>query len=158
MTAQSSNRQDVEQNGIDNIDPDELMANISRSNLGKTIVISTIFHIIFIGALSIGYIGQCIKYKRLDVKVAIKQEKARKKQEEEKKRRAELIEKAKAAAKKAAKSKQAAKKQPAKAPQSVKGKKRVPKILQEINEVSKERPKETEVKSLDDDLGLDELN
>ena len=45
--------------------PDDLMADISRSTLGRTLVISIVVHVILLGVTSIGFIGLCLKYDTL---------------------------------------------------------------------------------------------
>jgi hypothetical protein len=51
--------------------PDDLMAEISRSTLGRTVVISIVVHVLVLGVTSIGFIGLCLKYDTLHPKQAM---------------------------------------------------------------------------------------
>jgi hypothetical protein len=55
--------------------PDDLMAEISRSTLGRTLIVSLAVHALLIGVTSIGFIGLCVKYNSLHPKVAMAAEK-----------------------------------------------------------------------------------
>ena len=44
------------------IPPENLMRDINKSQISKTLVISLIIHLVLIALLSIGYIGLCMKY------------------------------------------------------------------------------------------------
>ncbi len=65
--------------------PDDLMADIARSRLGKTLLVSALIHVAFIGVTSIGFIRLCARYDTLDPKAAIaaEQKAAKEKEKEE---------------------------------------------------------------------------
>jgi len=62
--------------------PDELMANISRSTLGRTFVLSLIIHLAVIGLTSIRFAGLCIQYNTLQPREQIRAEKAEARRQE----------------------------------------------------------------------------
>jgi len=50
------------------VDPDSLMVEISRSVMGRMLVISMLIHFVLIGGTSVGYISDCFQYRTLDPK------------------------------------------------------------------------------------------
>ena len=139
---------------LEDIHPDDLMENVTESRLGSAIVISIAAHILFIGLLSIHYFVLCAQYKTFDPRTAIQAEKDAEEEEERKRKKEEFRKKIEEEAKAQAKKEQAAEagKSETDAPAKEEGEKKTPKILKEINEVSKERPNSTSLDDLDEDL------
>jgi hypothetical protein len=137
---------------IEDISADKLMENVRKSIMPKGLVISAIFHVVFIALLSLGFIKLCVQYKSMDPRAIIKQEQEAKeeaiKQQKKEESQKAVIEQAKADA--------AAGKQPddesVSKDEIVEDEKKVPKVLQEINEISDERPVKSSLNSLDDDF------
>ena len=65
------------------VDPDALMRDISRSVLGRMVIVSLLIHVLIIGGTSVGYISQCFKYGTTDPKSAIAKIEAEKKAKED---------------------------------------------------------------------------
>ncbi|OGV53076.1 MAG: hypothetical protein A2X49_17225 [Lentisphaerae bacterium GWF2_52_8] len=143
----------VEHDPIEDVNPNSLMTDIAKSRMGKLLVISFIAHIILIGVCSIGYINECVHYKTMNIKLAKKQEQEKLKVIEEEKRKQDIIKKAEEEAKKKKEAEKNAPPAAAKTPDEIKidPNKPTPKIIQELNETSKERPKDSDV-NLDIDL------
>jgi hypothetical protein len=162
MSGQNRKPAAIERDPIDDLDPARLMEGVSRSHLGKTLAISLVAHILFVGLLSVGYIGQCIKYKTFAVKQVVKAEQEKARKDEEEKKRQELLKKAQEEAARRETQKKAEEAKPATPPatdagSTETGEQRVPKVVQEINEVSTERPKPGII-SLDKEFDIQELS
>ena len=125
-----------------------LMKKVEESSLGKTLVMSLVIHVVVISLLSIGSFMLCAKYGTLDVskaylleEEAMKEAQAQKKKEEAAKKKQE-----------AEKNKPADKKTDPKKPDDKTGDKTESPVLKNLNETSKERPKNSTLNSLDDDF------
>ncbi|MBO5958750.1 MAG: hypothetical protein J6Q65_01375 [Lentisphaeria bacterium] len=103
------------------IDPASLVQNIRKSRLTLGFIIAFIATIVFLGGLSVSFIGECFEYgsihpdavkKQLEKEKAAKEKEAKQKAEAEaaKKRQEELVEKQKAEAEAEAKKKEEEKK------------------------------------------------
>jgi len=126
------------------VEPDSLMAAVSQTKLRHTLVLSLIGHLVVVLLLSLGNFGLCIKYRTVSLKSAMEQRDIAAKEmataqqaEEAAARRAELKAKADAAA-------------PTAGTTNAKTNAAQPKVLQDINEVSDERPTESSLDSIDD--------
>lgn len=142
----------VEHDAIEDISTDALMENVSKSIMGKGFIISVLFHVIFITLLSLGFIKLCFEYKTLNPRPLIAQQEEAKEEALKEQKRAE----AKQAAIEKAKSEAAVEQQHSNNTQQTSdlpdGSKPVPEVLQNINEVSHERPVQSSLESLDDDF------
>ncbi len=142
----------VEHDSIEDISADKLMENVRKSIMPKGLVLSVLFHVVFIALLSLGFIKLCFEYKSMDPRAIIQQEEEVKAEEMKQQKREE----AKQAAIEKAKADAAAGKQPdnesVSTDENVEDGKPVPKVLQEINEISDERPIKSSLDSLDDVL------
>lgn len=130
-------------------EPDSLMASVSQSQLGRTLAVSSVLHLVVILLLSLGNIGLCLTYRTVSPRRAITLRDEAAKAEQEAKRKAEKAEKrekalqAEAAA--AAKRKAAAPAAPAQ-----KADRTVPKVIRETTEVLDQRPESSSLDSIDD--------
>ncbi|MDP8219596.1 MAG: hypothetical protein P9M03_12820 [Candidatus Theseobacter exili] len=140
----------IEHDSIEDISADKLMANVRKSIMPKGIIFSTIFHVVFIAMLSLGFIKLCFEYKTMDPRTIIadaaeaKEEAVKLQKREEAQQVA--IEKAKI---------EATQQQTNITQQTTEltaDGKSVPKVLKDINEVSDERPVKSSLDSLDDDF------
>lgn len=145
----------VRDDDIEAVSPEDLMSSVSKSRVGWTLIVSIIFHVVVILLLSTGMISLCFHYRTPNPWKAVdlregekKEEEERKKAEKKEKRRQEIIERAKEEAKRR---EEEEKKKADKAKKAEEGKP-VPKIIEEITEVSDERPKESGLGSIDDEL------
>jgi len=132
----------VKDDGFKAEDPDNLMASVARTDLKRPLKISLLLHVGIIFVLSLGTLGLCIKYKTVNPRTAIER------------RNEAALEKAaslKAAEKETRKQELAAKAEGA-ATESTNGAPRngKAKILEEISEVSDERPNASSMDSIDD--------
>ena len=142
----------MEHDSIEDISADKLMENVRKSIMPKGLVLSTVFHIVFIALLSLGFIKLCIVHKSMDPRTIIKHEQEAKdealKQQKKEEAKQSVIKQAKADA--------AAGQQPDNAAvttdENTEDGKPVPKVLQNINEISDERPVKSSMDSLDDDF------
>ncbi len=145
----------VDDDDIETVEPDGLMSAVSKSRLSWTLIVSIIVHVVVILLLSTGVVALCVRYKMVNPVKAIekresdkKEEAERKKVEKEEARRQKLVERAKREAlrkeeeekKKAEEAKKAEKDKP------------VPQVIKDITETSDERPTESGLDSIDDDL------
>lgn len=143
----------VEHDPIEDISADKLMENVRKSAMSKGLIISTLFHIVFVTLLSLGFIKLCIEYKSMDPRAIIKREEVAKeealKQQKKEEAKQAVIEQAKADA--ALKLSSSVEKTV-----DVEGEtdeeNPVPSVLKNINEISDERPIRSSLDSLDDDL------
>jgi len=142
----------MEHDSIEDISADKLMENVRKSIMPKGLVLSTIFHVVFIALLSLGFIKLCVQYKSMDPRTIIQQEQEAKdealKQQKKEAAQQAVIKQAKADA--------ASEQQPDNAAvttdQTTEDGKPVPQVLQDINEISDERPVKSSMDSLDDDF------
>jgi hypothetical protein len=142
----------MEHDSIEDISADKLMENVRKSIMPKGLVLSTIFHVVFIALLSLGFIKLCVQYKSMDPRPIIKQEQEAKdealKQQKKEAAQQAVIKQAKADA--------ASEQQPDNAAvttdQTTEDGKPVPQVLKDINEISDERPVKSSLNSLDDDF------
>lgn len=140
----------VEHDPIEDISADKLMADVRKSIMPKGLVISTVFHIVFISLLSLGFIKLCFEYKSMDPRTIIKQEAEAKEEairlQKKEEAQQEAIKKAKEEAKIEAAESQQQTSEPAA------DDKPIPQVLKDINEVSDERPVSSSLDSLDDEF------
>lgn len=130
--------------------PDTIMAKVQGGSITKTVLLSTVVHVVLLTIFSIGYIRNAVHYKTLFPQGAIEEE-AKEKRLAEKKAAAELKQKEKE--KKEAEAAIAAKQLKAQTkPQVQNNEPGKSKIEKELNETSDERPKASSLDSIDDEL------
>ena len=140
----------VKHDPIEDLSADKLMANVRKSAMTKGLILSFIFHLIFIGLLSIGFIKLCVEYKDLNPRKIIKENEEKKAEADKQKKREETklaaIEKAKQEAKGGKTDKASDNKKPGK------DGKPLSKVEKDVTETSDDRPVKSAMDSLDDDL------
>ena len=131
------------------------MSAVSKSRLSWTLIVSMIVHVAVVLLLSTGVIALCLRYKTLNPVKAIeqreedkKEEAARKKLEEEEARRQKLVERAK---QESIRKEEEEKKKDEEAKKDGQGK-LVPQVIKDITETSDERPTESGLDNIDDEL------
>lgn len=139
----------VQHDPIEDLSADKLMANVRKSIMTRSLIISLIFHLIFVGLLSIGFIKLCVDYKSLEPRKIIKAEEEKKAEAEKQKKREDAKLAAIEKAKQEAKAGKTAKTPDESKPQDGKP---LSKIEKAVTETSKERPVKSSMDSLDDVL------
>ena len=87
--SQASNTDPRKPDGDNPVDPDVLMGGINKLSFFAMLLVSLIVHAVLIGATSVEFIQQCVKYQTLEPGAKVREEARIKRTEERKKKLAE---------------------------------------------------------------------